>query len=121
MPLIEPVGLDVLPVPLVAPVLEPVVDEPVDEPVVEPAELLEPYGEDEPAALGEGPNDTSVRMNLSLLDDELADEVLLPVVLPDVPVLPIVSDLSALVRQPVNVTDLLLLSDLFQSLDDVEL
>jgi hypothetical protein len=62
-------------------------------------------------------------MNLSLSDEELlpVDDVLLPVVLPEVPVLPIVPALSPVVRQPVNVTDLLLLSDLFQSLDDVEL
>jgi hypothetical protein len=72
--------------------------------------------------LDEGPNDTFVRMNLSLSDEELLlVDVLLPVVLPEVPVLPIEPDLSPVVRQPVNVTDLLLLSDLFQSLDDVEL
>jgi hypothetical protein len=92
--------------------------------LVAPVDELEPYGEDELLALDEEPTETSVRMNRSLIDVELllslVPDVLL-VALPDVPVLPIVPALSAVLRQPVNVMVLALLSDLFQSLDDVEL
>jgi hypothetical protein len=103
-------------VPDVLPVVEP-----VEEPVVEPgllALLLEPYGEDDELAPDDGPIETSVRMNLSLLELELPVlDVLLSVVLPDVPVLPIVAEWSAVVRHPVSVTGWLLRSDLFQSLE----
>lgn len=93
--------------------------EPVEEPVVEPGLLellLEPYGEDDALAPDAGPIETSVRMNLSLLELPVLD-VLLPVVLPDVPVLPMVPAWSAVVTHPVSVTDLLLLSERFQSLE----
>ena len=79
--------------PVVGDVL-PVV-EPVEEPVVEPGLLellLEPYGEDDELAPDDGPIETSVRMNLSLLELELPVLDVLPVVLPDVPVLPIVPE-----------------------------
>lgn len=95
----------------------------VDE-LVAPVDELEPYGEDELLALDEEPTETSVRMNRSLIDAELLPSLVpdgLLVALPDVPVLPIVPALSAVLRHPVNVIALALLSDLFQSLDDVGL